>query len=221
VNLDRPYCTVRDVQDETLHGASDHIETFTKAINQASREIDWFCRRDFLFHDHTSQAFSVPAHMCQENVITLPWPVITITEVKVIVPPDSGAVLDPSEYQHENFLLSASSKIYRAGRWRSGEEFTKAGILPSRSNRLPTRIELKGTFGYLPAQKNSTHDFTAPSPSIPAEIRHACACLAGVRSGRHKKEIVDRSGDRQTVTLRSLPRDVEAMLMRFQVPILP
>lgn len=219
--LDRPYCTLSEVQDETQNNRPEDIEILSRAINRASREIDEYLRRDFLFRDNASVPLSVPLSYCAENVIFLPWPVLTLTEISIVVPPDPAAVLPSTDYTFENSILSATSKIFRAGSWKAADSYGKVGILPSRSMGLPIQILLKGTFGYVPAQKDSENDFSQPAIGIPQSIRTACAVLAGIRSGKLKKEIVDLNGQRNSVTTRTIPKDVADMLARYRIENIP
>jgi hypothetical protein len=78
---------------------------------------------------------------------------------------------------------------------------------------IPRRIEITGTFGYALA------DTATPSPEIPQEIATACAVIAAVRSGKARKEIIDFSGQRQALTLKTIPKDVMEMLGRFRIAL--
>lgn len=204
-----PYCLLRDVQAEAGNTYPDDAEDFLVEINKASRWIDQHCRRDFLFHDHATTALTVPASWCAENVIFLPWPVITLTEITV-----DGIALQSSSFSFENVPGETCGKIYREGNWLARDNYG-VGLQAEKVITLPLRIQMKGTFGYAPSVTTPT---AVPSPDIPADISQACAVIAAVRSGKLKREISlpGGGGAREAVTVRNVPKDTMATLARYR-----
>jgi hypothetical protein len=222
--LVKPYCTLEDVQRETQNKDTDDVPDFIEAINQASRFIDDYCRRDFLFHDHTTEPLSVIPSWCASNVIYLPWPVLTVTEVSISDGRGNVAVLSPDRYVIENAPRTSTGKIIKDGRWKQGDVYDASGLIPQKVIKLPSRIQIKGTFGYAPFEDTTppTPNFDAnswPSPSIPMQIRIAAAVIAGVRSGKARREWTDVTGTRQSTTVKTVPKDTMDSLNRYRVQL--
>jgi hypothetical protein len=218
----RPYCTLADVQRETQNTDPDDVESFKQAINQASRWIDWYCRRDFYYHDHSTGALSVEENWTAGAKIFLPWPVITLTQVQTQDVFGSSTVLPAESYRVQPSILTACGVIVSDTRWVRPDVFTTGGLLPQRSNAMAAMIQLTGTFGYAPVMTSGGSpviDTTKASVDIPMEISTACAVIAAVRSGKSKKEIIDYSGQKQSATVKAIPRDVMEMIGRYRRPI--
>jgi len=76
--LVKPYTTIARVRAETRNEDSSLDEKFETAINDASRAIDEFCKRDFWFHDYTGSGYSLPVN---GDKIFPPWPIISLTGI--------------------------------------------------------------------------------------------------------------------------------------------
>lgn len=218
-----PYCTLGQVQDETQNIDPADYGDLTDAINQASRWIDWYCQRDFLFHDHATTPLPVPDDWCMQNLIYLPWPVLTLTRITVTDLLGAATDVPTTDYRVDDAYLTAGGRIRRMGHWLTGDEFISGGLVPGRLYDLKAQVKLYGTFGYTPALtggQTPVADPTKPSPNIPAEIQVACAVIAAVRSGKARKEIIDFSGQRQTATVKVIPKDVMSMLNRYRRSVL-
>jgi hypothetical protein len=216
--LVNPYCTVADVQLECQNDRADDVRKIILAINAASRWIDGYCRRDFLFHDHASTGLQVQRSWGAENKLFLPWPVITLTEATL-----DGTVLPAEEYAYENPYLASGSTLTRAGAaWFLGDRFTADGLIPQKLRPLARVILLKGTFGYRMGQSGDPADDDAkvPSPDLPAEIVYACTVLAAVRSGLSRKQIVDQGGTVQSMTAKNVPKEIMDSLQRFRMRVI-
>jgi hypothetical protein len=214
-SLSTPYCTLPEAQAEAQNNDPTEAADFIKAINNASRWIDSFCRRDFLYHNHSSTALQIPNHWSAGNTIYLPWPIITLTEITVTIPNVEVLVVDPLDYQFENSLFTASAKIHRSMRWIRAGAFYGSG-----QRRLPPKISLRGTFGCAPVIVSSVADYTQPSASIPPDVRQACVLIAAVRSGRMRREIVDVTGQSRSVLLRNTPKEATDTLERYRAGII-
>lgn len=217
VALLRPYCTVADVQREAQNTSADDKDVFATEINKASRRIEEYCMRDFWFHDHSSTPLIVSPHWCALNKIYLPWPIITLTKVEVSEGPDSEwTELDATSYITEPATAPRGrAKIVRSGNWLRDDSVTP-GLAPAARTTIPRRTRLTGTFGYA---LDGTNPQTTPPPGMPQEISTVCAVLAAVSSGLWRKEFTDLSGQRQSTTQRSAPKDVMQMLDRYRLPV--
>jgi hypothetical protein len=209
--LSNPYCTLEDVKSECKIASTDRNDVIAEAINSASRGIDERCRRDFLFHDHASTAYRVPSHCIAENKLFLLWPVITLTEVKLVASDGTETVLDPGDYEFENGGVCAT--ITRDGRWLVEDGFTGDGLAPRRTHTRPPRIYLKGTFGYTWAAA------TAPAATLPFNIRRACTVIASVWSGLSMKQIVGAGGTVETVSQKTIPKEALELLSKYELPL--
>ena len=158
--LSKPYCTVADVKSYT--GDSDlGTGTCEEAINYASRFVEQHCRRSFWYQDHSSTAFTVDYRDITPEIIYLPWPIITLTEVK-----QEDSVLEADAYtgmSDGRIRLRKNSKSI----WRA----------ISRNKYLfkdELDITIKGTFGY------PISGTTAPptDADFPASVRRATVIIA-------------------------------------------
>ena len=193
--LKNPYCTLVGVQTETSNDTPGDADQFRSEINAASRWIDDYCRRDFLFHDHSATPLVVRSAWCASNIIFLPMPVITLTKITV-----DGVELSQDAYIFENSSPRSTAQIIRGARW-----------LDPSVRYLPARIELTGTFGYTPAATDS--DISA---DLPQEIVTLCRVLAAIRSGKVRREFTSPDGSRQVATVRNLPPDILSTLNRYR-----
>lgn len=119
------YCSLGAVQRETGNSNSDNDVWFTECITGASRWIDDYCLRDFGTHDHATTAYQVPWSEVISDTLFVPWPIITLTEVKV-----GETVIPVADY------------FFEVGR-RSIRKLD--GSLWSKTDGV---ITLAGTFGY-------------------------------------------------------------------------
>lgn len=209
LTLLHPYCTLRDAQAEAGNTNADDARDLLQEINKASRWLDEYCHRDFLFHDHTAAPLVVHESWCAGNVLYLPWPVLTLTEIKI-----GGVVLAPAEYRWSLRPGSATAKIERNGTWLPAPSSSVA--LAGEAITMAPLIELRGTFGFAPA---STAPESTPSPSIPATITQACAAIAAIRSGLVKREITGFGGQREAITVRSVPKAILESLGKYCIAV--
>jgi hypothetical protein len=215
--LSYPYCTLADVQAECRNSSTEFHDDLLAAINSASRYIDEHCRRDFLYHNHASTALEIRPEWVAEDTILLPWPILTLTEIKYADSYGTETVLETTNYRAEAPYLSRSGRILRSGRWFSREAYTSVGLLPERVFPMQPRILAKGTFGYAPVSGSET---TAPSASIPSPVRRACTVIAAVWSGHSKKQVVMPGGGAESVTTKTVPKEAMDLLNRYAIPVL-
>lgn len=213
VTLVNPYCLLSDVQAEAQNSKSEDADRFSTEINKASRWIDEYCRRTFLYYDNSVTPLVADLNWCAGHVMYIPMPIIQLTKIVV-----DGTEMDASSFVFSNTHERRTSRIIRFGRWVP-EAAVVGTIQPRRILSLPTKIELYGKFGFAPAITNNTPDTTKPSPDIPQQISTACQIIAAIRSGKVRREFVDPSGNRQIASVSKLPTDVLASLDTFKVAV--
>lgn len=197
-----PYCTLEDVQHEASNIDPADAGDLEDQITAASRWVDEYCRRDFLYHDHRTTALEVEPSWVAGQRIYLPWPIISLTEVTV-----DDEVVDSTLYRKESTRLSATGVIVRDRDWFPAP--TRVGVGNGNVQGLPPIIRLKGQFGYAEAP---TDPATTPSPDLPKAVVQAAAVAAAVFSGLLKREFTNLGGERQSVTMREVPKGVLAAL---------
>lgn len=79
--LDRAYTSLVAVQKETRNDDANQADWFETCINSASRFIEHYCNTDFLLHDYSVTPYSVPPMEIANNILCLPYPVISIASV--------------------------------------------------------------------------------------------------------------------------------------------
>ena len=225
VTLDRPYCTLAEVQAELRNAETDQEDAIKTAINQASRLVDDRCNTDFLQHDHSSTPLDVQPWMVQGDRIFLPWPIIEITEIKETV---SGTVYDASNYKVMFGTLDnlAGGKVTGNGEiiMLASAVSTLAASQGAQADEKPlwpvpgtgVFIAIKGKFGYAP-QGGGTPDWTAPPPTIPAAIRRATVMIAAALSGLNMRRTIDNQGSRSEFFSTNIPKEVEPLLTRWKI----
>jgi hypothetical protein len=215
--LKNPYCTVEDVQRETQNTSPDDVQKFISAINQASRWIDGYTHRDFLFHDATG-GMVVEEGWAAFNKIYLPWPIITLTKVETADEFGNMTEMLATDYRAVSPIGSFGGVIEASGRWYDVRK----------DHVMRTQVKIYGAFGYPAAvagdvQLAPNQTFSAdqwPSPLVPAEIASACAVIAAVRSGKARKDIVGFDGQKTSATVKTVPKESMDALCRYRRPIL-
>lgn len=238
VTLVRPYATLRDVQRECRNVDTGSAEDdMREAINQASRMVDDMVNRDFFYHDHASSALRINSSWITANTIYLPWPILTLTEVKL-----NGEVQDAEGWVWENDAHGCKAgRIIRKGYAWSGEileggsngfdfpltDFSPvydrlngtAFLPPGVASPSPAvlQMEIKGTFGYAP---RSPGDTTLPSVDIPPAVRRATTQMAAAMSGHFRKSTRGFDGSVTEVSDTRLPTEAVNALKAFKYYVL-
>ena len=144
-----PYCTLAEVQKESRNADSAQVDWFKTCINSASRWVDEYTQTDFLYHNHASTALDVKYSFVIGRTITLPWKILTLTEIV-----QDDIVLDPDYYRFDLRTIYAETDFVPFD-WKSN-------------------ISVKGTFGYV--QSASDVPPTDIPPSVTrATVLLACA----------------------------------------------
>lgn len=189
--LDKPYCTVEEVQGIIGNDDASIISRLIDSINQASRLVDEMCGRDFWFHDHSATPYQVVRANVSGRVILLPFEVITLTAMT-----QDGAAVDMSTVGYE----VGSRTIFGQTSW---------GAYPY----LGT-ITVTGTFGHGLALYNPT---TTPPASLPAPIVRATSLIASAICGEWRKERVGIDGDKQSMLETRIPSEATSLLAPYRV----
>ena len=194
--LSKPYCTVADVKSYT--GDSDlGTGTCENAINYASRFVEQHCRRSFWYQDHTSTAFTVDYRDITPEIIYLPWPIITLTEVK-----QEDTVLDADAYTGMSDgrirLRKNTKSIWRA---ISHDKYIFNDELD---------ITVKGTFGY------TISGTTAPptDEDFPAAVRRATVIIAS--SFTDENEEAPIYGQGTPIPIKDIPDEAYKLLKEYR-----
>lgn len=219
VTLSKPYCSLLDVQQETKASGSEHDDKYHTAINIASRWVDSHTRRDFQFHDYSSEPLYVPREWVLEDEVFLPWPILTLTYLAVFYDksegPDSNDVWDVNDYYAEPNLpsgITITGKIKaehgdgQFGKWSGtfGKWGGRFGSYPFREHML-----IKGTFGYITANDET------PSVYLPPGVRRACALIAAAFSNEKHVEQVGFDGVRVELLDSTVPNEARVLLARY------
>ncbi|HNX05131.1 MAG TPA: hypothetical protein PKI32_06495 [Opitutales bacterium] len=210
-----PYCTLSDVQNECENHDSESAVSMMDAINVASRYIDSYCRRDFLWHDASSVPFVVPESMIVRETIFLPWPMAELSKITSL---KDGVeeTIDPKDFRVRVNVGSSTTRIIRAGKWVESVNVDIEGMTRGSIIALPPEIRIYGKFGFAPVAESVTD---APSPSLPGNVRRACTVIAAVWSGNLRKQVHDFNGGSTTVTQKAIPSAVMEMLDALRIPI--
>ena len=194
--LSKPYCTVADVQSYT-GDSSISTSTCEDAINYASRFVEQHCRRSFWFQDYTSSQFTVDYRDITPEMIFLPWPIITLTEVM-----QEESVLETDAYtgmSDGRIRLRKNSKSY----WQS-----------IRRNKYLFNAELdikiKGTFGY------AISAVTAPptDADFPASVRRATIIIASAFTDENEEAAIFGQGN--PIPIKDIPEEAYKLLKEYR-----
>lgn len=192
--LERPYCSVQDVQLETKSSENELTSLYEASINRASRYIDAHCKRDFWFHDHTESPFIVPRNLVLGSHVALPYPILTISEVRYTT--------DASEASSAEQAVDAADYYFEVG---------KCSLHISSAVDYPFfgRVEVYGELGYA-----VTLDTEVPV-GLPSSVRRACTLLAAAWSNERRVEQVALDGSRTSLIDSSVPKEVPVLLDRY------
>ena len=187
-SLSFPYCTLEDVRNETRNIDPSIEETLKVAINLASRSIDNITKRDFLFHDYSSEAYAVPDEFIYEKEFFLPWQIITLTEINV------SGVTSHVFRQDYNFRIG-SRRVRMRGKIITDE--------------IEDYLEVKGTFGHEYSSEDS------PAESLPQSVRRAATLIAAAWSSYNLKEQVALDGSKVELLDSRIPKEAMDLLKPF------
>lgn len=182
--LTKAYCTLAAVQADTRN-ASAPTADLEAGIHAASRWIDEYMGRDYLFHDHAATPLVLWGHnrLVSERRVLLPFlPIITLTAVVV----NSQAWVEDVDFVKDPLGLLAIDGDFPVGD--------------------SDKIEVTGTFGY-PETGVATGVF-----AVPSHIERACVQIASALSGHLRKDVVGLDGQLTSVTDRDIPASAKTLL---------
>lgn len=211
-----PYCVLSDVQNECENHDSSEAVAMLESINAASRYIDSYCRRDFLWHDAAAVPFVVPESMIARETIFLPWPIAELSKI-TCVKDGIEETIDPKDFRVRVGLGDFTTRIVRAGKWTEATNVDIEGMTRGSIISLPPEIRIYGKFGFAPAVEGVTD---SPSPGLPGNIRRACTVIAAVWSGKLRKQVHDFNGGSTTVTQKAIPTAVMDLLDTLRIQII-
>lgn len=187
--LNKPYCTLAQLQEELGNDEADETSWFQECINRASRIIDAWCHRDFWYHDYSAADLTVKREWIIGDTIYLPWKVITLSSLTI----DGTLEVAGEDYRY----AVGSKKIVWAG-----EEWPQ--------NKIEDWIVLRGTFGY------AITDTETPPTDVPENIVLACIRIAAPLTGEKRKEFIDLAGVKQSLLDQMIPKEVKTLLSRHR-----
>lgn len=204
--LDRPYTTLERLKRElqVAESENNNDQWFQLCINDASRMTEEMTNRDFLFHDHATTPLEAKTHWVFGDIIYLPFPIVTLTEIKIN---DVAISADTFKFELAD-IKKGSSKIFRtAGLFWSSHGFpTEGDGISDKFQDTPVHarerligidpgplhhditnvtIELTGTFGYILAL---TDPLENPPTDLPFGIIRMTTLIAAAMSGENRKQ---------------------------------
>lgn len=192
-----PYITLTELRQELkmksadVPAGSDVEEDLLRAIDNASRWVDEYTQRDYLFHDHGTAPleFDQFSPGVFDFQIFPPFsPIITVTKLVY-----GGTELTAgTDYAVENQLASRQRINNLKGAWKP--------------NRVDALLQLYGTFGYVQASA------IVPPTGLPGRITIATRWVAAAISGRNRKEVVGLDGVKQVLEDSAIGKQVYALL---------
>ena len=156
------------------------------AIHAASRWVDRYKGRDFVYHNHSSSPLVLRGSdrdVGERVVLPALAPIITLTKVEVN---DEEWIAGTDFYQEEDFALHAINRY-----WPQTADGT---------------VKLTGTFGY-PERAGNAGVFDAPS-----NIARATIMMAAAISGHMRKDVLGLDGNIQSIADRDVPKPVRDLL---------
>ncbi len=206
--LVNPYCTIEEVQVETVNANldGDLDDLFASYINQASRMIDEICGTDFLYHDHLTTSFLVKPKNVFEKEIHLPFKILSLTELKI-----DGEVVDVDKY----FFIDGE-KMIRVVEANPATNYPFNKVECWGDNvfayyPFKGRCEIKGTFGY------TSPDSEEPPTDLPSEVRRACVLIAAAWSAERRVDRVGIAGEVSNILDTSIPEEARRLLRRYSL----
>ena len=226
VTLEKPYCSLLDVQKETKNSGPELTDWYHTCINLASRWVEEHCRRDFRFHDHSEgeDPLVVRRTWVMEDTVYLPWPIITLTKLWVyndrVVGKTNDDLWNPEDYYFENDDTKQIGKITAESRVMFRENpFTYRSPTIFGEYPFVRNMVIEGTFGYPndvgEGEEPEVGDTRVPL-NFPATLRKATAIIAATYSMERRLEQVNLEGNRIELIELNIPGDVYKLLNKFR-----
>ena len=208
VTLVRPYTTRAAVQSECRNYDAAEDDAYDTAINDATQWIENFCGRGFWHYDYSGTPLTVPEAWIVEEVIYLPWPVKTLTEIT------SDAVeISTDNYRWQNPPSGwGTAQVIRNGdyHWDKCYATSRERIILQDSSAPPV-IKITGTFGY-----DDDSDDDTPPLDMPMQISRAATLIAAAFSGLYRRENIGLDGVKSDVMDSRIPQQALDMLRKWR-----
>ena len=223
VTLEKPYCSLLDVQKETKNSGPELTDWYHSCINLASRWVEEHCRRDFRFHDHSEgeDPLVVRRTWVMEDTVYLPWPIITLTKLWVyndrVVGKTNDDLWNPEDYYFENDDTKQIGKITAESRVMFRENpFTYRSPTIFGEYPFVRNMVIEGTFGYPNDVGEDEEGDTRMPIGLPASVRKATAIIAATYSLERRLEQTNLEGNRIELIELNIPGDVYKLLNKFR-----
>lgn len=201
--LNKPYCTLLDVQSETKNSEPENDSLYIECINLASRYMEERCRRSFWYLDATTSPYRVPRFSIIGNDILLLFPIIDLDQVRVEE--------DPTVIPSANSALSQIEYYYEEGRSTINISSTVALSYPFQG-----RIDLLGKFGYELEKDEAGHSIlTLPPKTLPSAIRRATTIVAAAWSNQRRVENVALDGSKSLILDNTVSKEVDNLINQW------
>ena len=156
--LEKPYCCKEDVYKITRSSDQELNEWYESCITVASRMVDDFCYRDFWFHDYSVDGFLLDEEDVVDDIISLPFPVITLDKVTSVImndPETDADTVEPLDYRYrvgERIVTHKTTFANGVTAWTKDQDVDKYDV------------RVYGTFGYA---LDTLDPDNTPPPTIP------------------------------------------------------
>jgi hypothetical protein len=211
--LVRPLTTLREVQKETRNVDTAQEDWFKECINAASRAVEAITGREFWYFDYSSTELVVKEKWVVMSRIYLPWPIITLTEIKNL-----GEVVPSEQYYYSGGVIQGlrwwATYRNRPNYSNTGLDGTPIGgdheseglFAVGSTGLMSNPLTIKGTFGW------PLTDAVTPPPTLPADLRRAATLLAAAWTMFNRRELVGYDGQKQTLLDSRIPKEVKDIL---------
>ena len=205
-DLFKPYCKIEDVKAYIRNSEYDD-GFYAQAINQASRMVDKFTQRNYWQNDYRTTAYR--ATDVYEKTVYFPFPIRTITEVKV-----GDAVVSKEDYFFKSIEDEQDARNFYIELEHISDSdlsnLASVDLINNDINATPKKVMVKGLFGYTVR----TTSQMPIDPLFPAEVRRATTMIAGTLTDQFRKESVDKDGNRQNLLETMIPYDAIKLLKK-------
>lgn len=198
------YCSMESLQRETGNSESELEPWFEEIAVAASAWIDGWCNRDFRLHDHSEESYTVQEEEAVGSVITLDWPILTLTLVQ------AGEIEVPLELLEwrvgKRTIRTRSGSHWFAKRTTDG---VHGGTM---SNPLGGQWTFVSTARRTPVYLTGTFGYAEP----PAAVRVACCKIAAAWSHEKRRERMADDGSRVSLLDERVPQDALSLLKKYR-----
>lgn len=218
--LEYPYTTLGAVRQETRNNVVASQNAMIWAINLASRAIDDYCHRDFLYHDFSATPFRIPKSDIIGKSVWMRWPIVSLASISVngtdvssddyYFEPGKFEIEYNSDNELDNWYAIGGSAIDMPNvNWMNSPLPGPDG-LPWLKQWKPTPILVTGIFGY------PVPDTTRPPTGLPAFIARAATEIAAAWSGEYRREWTSPTGGTSSAFESRIPKEALSIMERYR-----